>query len=143
MTGEGKGELWYWICIKTGEADFFEDMQPFKNVNVLREDFMTMCQGATEQSRFYLDRDLAYEETKMDEEGNLIKTQFLLPKLNQNIAAYQKINQKIQQDAEDFYEEQMEFASYIKNAADEYFLIGTFNEAGWWSSGICIWNVNK
>lgn len=120
MAGEGKGELWYWICIKTGEADFFEDMQPFENVNVLQEDFMTMCQGATEQSRFYLDRDLAYEETKMDEGGNLIKTQLLLPKLNQNIAAYQKINQKIQQDAEDFYEEQMEFASYIKNAADEW-----------------------
>lgn len=120
MAGGGKGELWYWIHIKTGEAGFFEDMLPFENINALQEDFITMCQGATEQSRFYMSRDLVYEGTKRDEEGNLIKTQLLLPQLNQKIAAYQKINQRIQKDAEDFYEEQMEFASYIKNAADEW-----------------------
>ncbi len=118
LAAEGKGELWYCLDITSREKRVFEDMEPFGNITIpLNED--VFC-GAAEGSIVYLAQDYVYDKTIEDKESNLIKTNIVVPQMNENIAAYQEINRKILNEAESFYREQTEFAEYIKNAAVEW-----------------------
>lgn len=114
---DGKGELWYWIDPETGEYAVFEDMGNFQ-VEVLNHD--DLFTGATDKTQPYLAEDGVYQAEKEDDEGNVIRTDIRIPQFNDKIPAYEKINQNIQEDAERFYEEQMEFAEYIKDASQEW-----------------------
>lgn len=114
---EGKGELWHQIDIRSDEKIIFENMEPFDGITVQTEDIFS---GITEKSKSYLKQDYVLDEVTEDEDGNLIKTNIILPQMNEKILAYQEINHKIQKDAEDFYKEQIEFAEYIKDASDEW-----------------------
>lgn len=114
---DGKGELWHCIDLETGEYAVFEDMGNFQ-VRVLNHD--DLFTGATDGTQSYLAEDGVYQAEKEDDEGNLIRTDIRIPQFNDNISAYEKINQSIREDAERFYEEQMEFAEYIKDASQEW-----------------------
>lgn len=114
---EGKGELWFWIDIDMGEKGTFEDMEPLKIISTSNDD--VLCQAVPE-SLSYLDEDYVFEKSLEDGEGNIINFDMVMPHVNENIKAYHEINQKIQKDAEEFYNEQMEFSEYIKDAADEW-----------------------
>lgn len=118
LAADGKGELWYCLDITSREKMVFEDMEPFRNVTVLSNDDV-FC-GAAEGSIAYLAQDYVYDKTIEDNEGNLIKTNIVVPQMNENITACQEINRKIQNEAENFYKEQLEFAEYIKDAAVEW-----------------------
>lgn len=79
-----------------------------------------MKELAAEGSIAYLAQDYVYDKTIEDNEGNLIKTNIVVPQMNENITAYQEINRKIQSEAENFYKKQLEFAEHIKDAAVEW-----------------------
>lgn len=115
---EGKGELWCCLDITSREKTVFEDMEVFSNVTTPLNDDV-FC-GATQESVMYLAQDYVYDRTIEDNEGNLIKTNIVVPQMNENIAACQEINRKIRNEAENFYKEQLEFAEYIKDAAVEW-----------------------
>lgn len=114
---EGKGELWQQIDIKSGSKEMFEDMEYPCNVKVSDGYMLT---GVAACSEAYLAEDYTYNKDEEDGEGNLIKTNIVLPQLNERIKAYREINSKIKQEAEDFYRERIEFAEYIKDAAVEW-----------------------
>lgn len=92
---EGKGELWQQIDTKSGRKEMFEDMEYPCNVKVADGYVLT---GVVACSESYFAEDYTYNKDEEDGEGNLIKTNMVLPQLNEKIKAYQKVNEKIKYD---------------------------------------------
>lgn len=112
MEGEmaGKGELWYRIDLEDWEEELFEDMEPLQVRSLYTEDIFL---GATQESLPYLSEDYEYDASQKNHDGNLIDTNIGIPQFNDGIPAYRMINQKIMEDAENFYKEQAEYAESI------------------------------
>lgn len=124
---DGKGKLWHWIDPETGEYVVFEDMEEIR-VRALDLEEM-LFPDITDATRSYRAEDGVYQGEKEDDEGNVIRTDIRIPQFNDKIPAYEKINQNIQEDAERFYQEQMEFAESIRDASEK----GEGSSAGSWS----------
>lgn len=114
---DGKGELWYKITCKNGEEILFEDMEPL-SVKVLSHD--DMFYGVDQEPSSFQSEDLVFLEEKEDDEGNWIKTEIRIPQFQEQVPAYETINELIRSDAESFYKEQMEFAEDIRETAEEW-----------------------
>ncbi len=120
MESKEKGELWYWIDVEDGEPKVFEDMEPYEFVDVVSDAFIDASYADefsgknSARGTDFWDCDYVIEEISNTEDEDTISVSIKLPQLNSSIQAYQKINEKTRIDAENFQNELMRQAKYVK-----------------------------
>jgi len=109
---DGKGSLWHvWDC-SNEKPDIFEEMEAAVLVDASWDgDFL--YDG---YRNGYLEEDITYEEELEGDRGIGMDTKIVLPKISNVVLAAETINQKIKEDAEQFYAERIEF----HNTVDEW-----------------------
>lgn len=107
---DGRGSLWHiWDC-SSEKPDIFEEMQ----ASVLVD---TSWDGGFLYDGYrngYLEEDITYEEKLEGDRGIGMDTDIVLPKISDAVSAAETINQKIKEDAEQFYAEQLEFYNTVE-----------------------------
>ena len=114
---DGKGQLWHCLGGTEGKAELFENMDAPVAVNTSLEGF---AQRSSLYREGYLDTDIEYSENVGDDgQGHTVVMVITVPKIAADVPAAELINQKIREDAEQFYQEQNLFLADVKKEDTE------------------------